>query len=367
MMSRRLFSTLSLVFIIACSDDDSAPLQPPAPLTSDQQTIANCKTIRDALETYAAAHNGSYGQYDFSSFKQTGLDLFQHLGLEQMENAYTGEQEPSTFRAAHPGQIGIEAYTCGGAVSGYRITGYGENHVLITLEALDKVPADVRYTHDVTVANAFLVMDAAMRFAETNDGVFSTDTCGDENNDGKCLIQLLPNSQLLINPFEGSHSEPQDGLSLAFHGMIGYLGTDSGSGDIDSFTIESYECDGAIMLTLSLYSSFEELVVNSSYSLRISIEMFATQSGHYPHNLDTETTPGGKTVLELYGEYTGEQLVTLSNPYTKKHYVPSIGIADGKGAVAYQPIETAGVVTDYLVTALSLFTELVRVGPMPDS
>jgi len=221
MRKRFLCSALSLMFIIACSDDDTA-VQPPLPLTPDQQTVANCKTIRDALETYAATHNGTYGEWN-ADWSEAPVDHF--------DNVYSGEYEPSGLRALAPGQMGIEEYACGGTVYGYRITGYGKDRMLITLESLDNVPADVRYKHDVTIANAYLVLDAAKRFAQTNDGVFSTDIAGDRNKDGKILQQLLPNGNLLINPFEGVNTEPQDGLGLAVPGAIGYGGADSGPGD----------------------------------------------------------------------------------------------------------------------------------------
>jgi hypothetical protein len=51
------------------------------------------------------------------------------------------------------------------------------------------------------------------------------------------------------------------------------------------------------------------------------------------------------------------------NPYTKQHYIPALGIAAGKGAIAYQPAETAGEVTDYVVTGRNAFDEFVRLGP----
>jgi hypothetical protein len=360
MMSRRIFSALSLVLIIACSDDDSAPLQPPAPLTADEQIVANCQAIQNGLEKYAATHNGTYGEYEIA-WNEIGV------ALVQLENPYSGEQEPSGLHAGAPGQIGIEDYACGGTVYGYRITGYGRDHMLTTLESLDNVPADVRYTHDVTVANAYLVMDAAKRFAETNDGVYSTDIAGDTNNNGQTLQDMLPNNDhggLLNNPFTGSATEPQDGLALATPGAIGHLGADSGSGDIDSFTMEAYDCDGAIMLTLVPYTQYGEVVWRGAYILRTSIEKFAKAAGHYPHNLDTETTPGGKTVLDLISETNGDNVPYFINWYNQDHYVPTVGTPTGKFAIAYQPIETAGTVTDYVITG-RVVDEIVRLGPKP--
>src|SRR5262249_17756223 len=146
-----------------------------------------------------------------------------------------------------------------------------------------------------------LVFDAAMRFAANNDGVYSTDTWGDEDHDGKTLIQLLPGGNLLYNPFEGANTEPQDGLGLDWHGMIGYLGQDNGARVIDYFQLETYDCDGNIILAMSPYrTQYGEFVWSQAYGLRTAIETFAKSSGHYPDDLDTEETPDGKTVMDLY-------------------------------------------------------------------
>ena len=354
MVSRRTLWALLPLFILGCSDD-STTVQPPAPLTPDDQTVANVRSIRDALETYAAAHNGTYGDY-----------YIPDLGLPQMTNVYTGEREPSGIRATAAGQIGVEAYSCADTVYGYRLTGYGKHHTLITLEALAKVPADVRSKHDVTVANTFTVFDAAKRFAASNNGVFSSDVNGDENPDGKTLAGLLPNGELLINPFEGVKSEPQDGLGLGIAGATGYLGVDGdGDGDIDGFVIEAYDCNLSTMMTVVPYSEYGEVIWRGSYMLRRAVETFAQNTGYYPHNLDTETTPGGKTVLDLLSQWTEGHVPYFVNGYNQDHYAPTLGIPTGNFTIGYQPIETAGVVTDYVITGRGAFEELIRLGPKP--
>jgi hypothetical protein len=372
MMSRRLFSTLLLLFIIACSDDDNSTVQPPVPLTPDEQVVANVRAMHDTLEKFASEHGGNYGYWTWRYGNQNAVT--------SVKNPYTGETEPSSIRAAGPGQIGLEwYYNCAGCdggwpgcadstitAIGYRITGYGNDHMLITLESVDNVPAEVRYQHDATVANAYLVMDAAKRFADENNGVFSTDIAGDQTSENKTLLDLLPNGILLLNAFTNAETEPQDGLTLITPGAIGYIGSDySGTGDINYFQIEGDGCDGEVIATLLPYTEYGLLVRNGCDWLRACLEQFAKASGHYPHDLNAETTPDNKTILDIYEEITWDHSTNFVNPFTQEHYVPSIGIATGKGAIGYEPIETAGIVTDYVITGRDAFNEIVRLGPRP--
>jgi hypothetical protein len=237
--------------------------------------------------------------------------------------------------------------------------------MLITLESLANVPGDVRYAHDVTVANAYLVMDAALRFAGNNDDIFSTDFAGDTDPNNRTLQDYLPNGRLLLNPYMSAEVEPQDGLSIYFHGSVGYLGSSFSGSSIEFFTIEAYDCDGATMLTLMPFSAYGEQVWSAAYRLRAAVEQFATDSGHLPHNLDTETTPAGKTALDLFSETEYEGRPDVFNPYTQQFDIPPIGIANSRGEVAYQPEETAGTVTDYVITGRGALEEIVRLGPKP--
>lgn len=156
-----------------------------------------------------------------------------------MDNPYTGEYEPFGVRAAFPGQVGLERYiACDAQIAGYRITGYGKDHLLITLESIANVPADVRYAHDIVMANVLLTMDAARRFAVANGGNYPQDL-SEAGADGKTLVDLLPNGELLIHPVYGVLANPQDGAGLADYGSVGYIGLDlGGDGTISDFVIE---------------------------------------------------------------------------------------------------------------------------------
>ncbi|HET6463036.1 MAG TPA: hypothetical protein VFH33_04480 [Candidatus Krumholzibacteria bacterium] len=356
-----LSALLPLILIVACSDDDSTVAPPPPPSLSaeDQQIVDHCKAMRDALEAYATTHSGTYGDYYIH---------WNDLGISSVDNPYSGELEPSGARAAAAGQIGVEAFNeCENpyAVIGYRITGYGRDHMLITLESLGNVPSHQISAQDATIANAFLVLDTAKRFAADNHGACSTDVAGDTDTNGKTLQDHLPNGMLLENGFTLANTEPQDGVGLATPGAVGYLGADSGSGIIDSFTIEAYGCNGDVILTLSPTTAYGDVVWYGAYTRRFIIETFAHAAGHYPHDLDTETTPGGKTVFDLMTEMTYDHVPYFENWYTHEHYVPTLGAPTGKFTIGYQPIETAGVVTDYVITGRGAVEEIVRLGPYP--
>jgi prepilin-type N-terminal cleavage/methylation domain-containing protein len=101
-------------------------------------------------------------------------------------------------------------------------------------------------------SNCHTTQLAAEDFSVQNDGVYSTDVAGDTTPGGLTLQDLLPKGgTLLANPFTKANTEPQDGLGLALAGATGYLGADSGTGAIDSYTIEGYGKNGDIILSLT--------------------------------------------------------------------------------------------------------------------
>lgn len=346
MNARRLAWVLLPLFFLGC-EDDTTTAPPPAPLTPDEQVVANCRALRNSIEEYAAAHGGSYGEG------------WLH-GITFFANPYTGEDEPSILLPG-PGRILVNSYTgCTGDALGYRITGYGKDGVLIVLESLTRVPQEVRYATDVTTANALLVFDAAKRYAAANNGKFPEDVNGTPNLEGQTLVDLLPNGEYLVNPISSMQDTPADGSAME-GGAIGYTPIDMvGDGTVNAFMVDAMACNGSQILVLLPYSAKEEFILQDGLYLRVAVEAFKAASGHYPRDLDTETTPGGKTVLDLY--FVGGR--DFKNPFTNEEYVPAIGIATNRGEVAYQPIESAGVVTDFLITARGVVEEIQRIGPL---
>jgi hypothetical protein len=347
MLKLRFLALLLPLLLLGCGEDEST-VQPPAPLTPDEQVVANARALRDAVEATAAANGGSFGEGWLE-------------GIISSVNPYSGEEEPSGPIGGSPGQLAVEAYPdCDGHVLGYRITGYGNSGVLITLENVASVPLEIQYQYDLTMTNVRLLFDAAKRYAAANNGEYAQDVAGTPNDEGNTLVDLLPNGELLFNPFTSTQDNPVDGDATGTPFGIGYTALDiEGEGTISGFMIDAHACEFWTTAVLLPYTLKEEDIVHDALGLRVALHAFKQASGHFPHDLDTETTPGGKTVVDLYFEDDRD----FENPFTKQDYVPVIGTATNKGEVAYQPIETAGVVTSFTITGRGRFAEILRIGP----
>lgn len=101
-------------------------------------------------------------------------------------------------------------------------------------------------------SNCHTTQLAAEDFSVQNDGVYADDLA-DPTTTGAAvtIVDLLPAGALLANPFTRAATEPQDGLALGIAGGTGYDGLDSGTGSIDSYTIEGYGKDLNIIITLN--------------------------------------------------------------------------------------------------------------------
>jgi type IV pilus assembly protein PilA len=101
-------------------------------------------------------------------------------------------------------------------------------------------------------SNCHTTQLAAEDFSVQNDGVYSVDVAGDTTPGGLTLQDMLPNQgTLLPNPFTKGATEPVDGNGGGTAGQTLYLGADSGTGSIDSYTIEGYGKDDNLILSLT--------------------------------------------------------------------------------------------------------------------
>lgn len=344
----------SLVVSSCDNDDVAGPIDSPA-LTTEEQIIADCYTLRDALEAFAAENGGVY-PYNFTDQSDAGNQFITFLpGGTRFTNRYTGLVTTPTFVDPQwPGEIGLHRFPTWNA-TGYRIIGRGRYGELIRLENLSTIDPRAITAFDSVLANCDTTVAAAEEFARRT-GQYASDVSADGWRDfGFTMTHLLPGGWLLTNPFWGGQDSPVDG-SAAAPGQIGYQPQDwDGDGLWDGYIIDALGADGATVVAVRTRGSEEdEHVRNMAFRLRSAVEDFASQNGgEYPRDIDTDETPAGDTVLELAS-------CTCANPYTGAPAFRN-GLATSRGEVGYVPLEYNGIVVGYVINALGLFdVELER-------
>ncbi len=89
----------------SCDDDVAGPVDPPA-LTTEEQIIADCYVLRDALEAFAAENDGEYPMW-FTQTSDAGNQFITFLpGGMRFTNRYTGLVTTPAFGDPQwPGEI----------------------------------------------------------------------------------------------------------------------------------------------------------------------------------------------------------------------------------------------------------------------
>ena len=80
------------------------------------------------------------------------------------------------------------------------------------------------------IANCEAVRDAAEAFAAENGGRYPNSVDLDQSLAGNTLLDLLPGSTHLVNPFTGDATEPVDGTDSGRRGETSYAPLSSGTG-----------------------------------------------------------------------------------------------------------------------------------------
>jgi len=95
----------------------------------ESEVQSNAHTLQLAVESYSIQNEGIY-----SDAQGDILPLLPGSAL--MRNSFTGQQTEPRFgqAAANPGEIGVEAIVDNGIVSGYRITAFGKDGNIMTVE-----------------------------------------------------------------------------------------------------------------------------------------------------------------------------------------------------------------------------------------
>jgi prepilin-type N-terminal cleavage/methylation domain-containing protein len=95
----------------------------------ESEVQSNAHTVQLAVENYGVMNDGIYSA--------AAGDLLPHLpGSALMRNAFTGQLSEPHFgqAAAAPGEIGVEPVLENGVIIGYRITAFGKDGNILTLE-----------------------------------------------------------------------------------------------------------------------------------------------------------------------------------------------------------------------------------------
>ena len=108
--------------MLGCSDHGTvAPA--PTPASTEELIVADCYTLRDAMEAFAAENGGYYpGGLNAQSAAGHRFDSFLPAG--GLTNRYTGfHNQPLFYDSPWPGEIGVLLFPDGYQINGYRITG----------------------------------------------------------------------------------------------------------------------------------------------------------------------------------------------------------------------------------------------------
>jgi prepilin-type N-terminal cleavage/methylation domain-containing protein len=98
-------------------------------------------------------------------------------------------------------------------------------------------------------SNCHTVQLASEDFAVQNNGVYAADLSDQTTTSNQTIVDMLPNSALLQNPFTRLADQPVDATATQ-PGETGYMVIDDGSGTHVGYTITGFGKD-ALIITLS--------------------------------------------------------------------------------------------------------------------
>jgi hypothetical protein len=188
----------------------------------EEQTISNCYTLLDAVETFAADNNGVYPSdvgVDTTPSGQTVTDLLP--GGHLLTNPYTlAATEPVNGVAVNPGETGYSPAHGGGIKASCIITGYGRYWPIISLSPLS-------WEDLIVKTSAYVARKVVEDFASENNGGYPNDVDTDVSLAGNTVIDLLVDGLRIWNPYTEQRTEPRNGL-VTTRGQIGYVAISNG-------------------------------------------------------------------------------------------------------------------------------------------
>ena len=79
----------------------------------------------------------------------------------------------------------------------------------------------------------------------------------------------------------------------------------------------------------------EQIVLENAALVRAAADAFAAETGgRYPADVDSDTTPSGKTLIDLLPDGA-----LLLNPFERQRLEPRNGLAQSRGAIGYEQVE----------------------------
>ncbi len=335
----------SVLLVLGCggAGDTTAP----PVTTTDDLIVSDAHAIRDALETFATTTGHFPTDAEVDPFVATVLRANRYTGLPTV---------PALGEAHWPGEIGLVLYyefKPTPTVRGYKVEARGKNGVLITLKNTSAVsPGALGFQIDME--NQADIVEAALAAFKAEAGYYPTTPSTDQTPQGNTLIDFLPGGVRLINPYTGTRTNPVDNAAGGL-GDVGYtpVPESCGAGLVFAYVVDGDgPPDGRSILSRTSASPEEYETTVCVHRVRCAVELFMSQTGRYPDDVDTDTTPSNQTVLDLLSQ-------TYHNAYTGA-VIPRNGLAGARGDVGYSPTMSGGNVVGCVINGRGLSREIAR-------
>jgi hypothetical protein len=271
---------------------------------------SGCRTLQRSVEEYASAPDGLY---------------------------------PGTA-ARIPGVV-YETIQLNGWNVGYKITGSAQGSEFIEM-ATSPQEAMMRL-------NCALLKQAVEEFAAQNGGVYPENVDSDRTFEGKNVIDLLPRTHTLENPYTGVRGSPVN-HSATLQGEIGYAMVHEYNPGHGRYIPPGYVITGflnasrQVVATNLKVGAVEAVVMSHCRTVELAVEEFAARNdGVYPSDVGSDVDSYGETVTDLL-----PREAYLINPVTWAATEPISMQAANQGEIGYTPSCYGGVNRGYVITGV---------------
>lgn len=220
---------------------------------------------------------------------------------------------------------------------------------------------------ELVIRNCFLVRDAAEAWAAESGGDYPGDP-ESRNLSGHTLIDFLPGGMHLVNPYDGSKSQPMY-LAWGNPGEVDYLSFDDDrcnpSCDPNGYMITGFGEFGEVFQVTHGWPdsllALDSLTIANCILVRSAAEQFAAENnGVYPLDLAAVTRLG-----HTLGDFFPGELEWLRNAYTGANTEPVDGEAVNQGETGYLVWMVGDVCRGYRITGYGRNRSLVVIAKEP--